>query len=103
MKPALLSLGVVVCLLAGCETTNFAPPPVTPQMAKTGRGQVDLATLEHGRKLFVSRCLECHVLPPVESRTAAKWPHTVDRMADRASLKPAERDAMVAYLQAAAK
>jgi len=103
MKTALIFLGAIVCLLVSCETTSLAPPHVTPQMAKTGRGQVDMATLEHGRKLFVSRCIECHTLPPVASRTAEKWPHTVDRMAKRASLKPAERDAMVAYLQAVSK
>ena len=103
MKRGLISVCAIVCLLIGCESTNFAPPPVTPQMAKTGGRQVSLATLEHGRKLFVSRCIECHTLPPVSSRSAVKWPSAVDRMAARASLKPAERDAMVDYLQAVAK
>jgi mono/diheme cytochrome c family protein len=93
----------MTCLLAACESTGFAPPPVTPQMAKTGRREVSLATLQQGRKLFVSRCIECHTLPPVSSRTAMKWPGAVDRMSARARLQPAERDALFAYLQAVAK
>jgi cytochrome c2 len=103
MKAGLIVVSALVCLLIGCESASFRPPPVTPQMAKTGRNPFSLATLEHGRKLFVSRCIECHTLPPVSSRTAQKWPGTVDRMSARASLKPAERDAMIAYLQAVAE
>jgi mono/diheme cytochrome c family protein len=103
MKPRLISVCAIVCLLMGCESASFAPPPVTPQMAKTGKRQVSVATLQQGRHLFVSRCLECHTLPPVSSRSAQKWPKVVDRMAARSSLKPTERDALVDYLQAVAK
>jgi len=103
MKSGLISVCAIACLLIGCESANFAPPPVTLQMAKTGGRQVSLATLQKGRTLFVSRCIECHTLPPASSRSAMKWPGAVDRMAARASLKPTERDALVDYLQAVAK
>jgi mono/diheme cytochrome c family protein len=103
MKPGLFSVCAIAYLLMGCQSGSFAPPPVTPQMAKTAGPRVTLATLQQGRKLFVSRCLECHTLPPVSSRSAMKWPGVVDRMAARSSLKSAERDALVDYLQAAAK
>jgi mono/diheme cytochrome c family protein len=103
MKPGLISVGAIVCLLIGCESASFAPPQVTPQMAKTGGRQVSLATLQQGRKLFVSRCIGCHTLPPVSSRSAMKWPGAVDRMSARSGLNRAERDALVDYLQAAAK
>jgi mono/diheme cytochrome c family protein len=88
--------------LTSCESTSFAPPPVTAEMAKAGpRQHVDLATLRQGRTLFVSRCIECHTLPAVARYPADAWPVLVDEMADRASLKPVQRNAIVAYLQAA--
>jgi hypothetical protein len=92
----------VLCLLVSCESTNYAPPPVTAQMAKTGTSQhVDLAALREGRTLFVSRCIECHTLPVVSAHSASEWPRLIDEMAGRASLKPPERNAVLAYILAA--
>jgi mono/diheme cytochrome c family protein len=71
-------------------------------MARTGAKQdVDLAALREGRRLFVSRCIECHTLPPYWHYSASEWPKIVDSMAHRASLKNAQRDDIVAYLLAA--
>ena len=99
MKTSLCAFFFV--LLAGCMS-SYTPPPVTEKMAKAaGRQQVDLATLREGRRLFAGRCIECHTLPPYWHYSAADWPKIVDSMAHRASLKKAERDAVVAYLQAA--
>jgi mono/diheme cytochrome c family protein len=87
---------------SGCQLTNFAPPPVTSQMANARVPQhIDLAMLREGRRLFVSRCIECHTLPSVASHTAAEWPRLIDEMAGRANLKPAERNAVLAYILAA--
>jgi mono/diheme cytochrome c family protein len=70
-------------------------------MAIVKKGQhVGITTLREGRALFVSRCIECHTLPPLGRYSAADWPEVVDRMAGRSSLKPAERDAIVAYVTA---
>jgi len=94
-------LALLVCLLAGC-TASYTPPPVTEKMAKgVAKQKVDLATLREGRRLFAGRCIECHTLPPYWHYSAGDWPKIVDSMAHRASLKQAERDAVVAYLQAA--
>ena len=91
-----------VCLLASCELPNYAPPAVTPQMAGARKGQHrDLATLREGRTLFAYRCIECHTLPVVWHYNVGDWPGIVDSMSHRASLKPAERDAIVAYILAA--
>jgi len=85
-----------------CETANYVPM-VTPQMTATSRGKrgPDLSTLETGRTLFVRRCIECHTLPPIWKYSHEDWPKVVDDMAHRASLKPRERDAVVAYILAA--
>jgi hypothetical protein len=93
----LIALGLV-----NCEITGFAPPPVTAEMAMWQKNApVDLATLETGRMLFVSRCIECHTLPPVSRYDAVAWPWLVDDMAKRASLKSDERKALLSYLLAA--
>jgi hypothetical protein len=89
-----------VCLLVSCSTT--APPEVTPQFVRANSNWgVSLAQLRQGRTLFVSRCIECHTLPPVAAHTAAEWPYLIKEMADRASLKPAEQSAVLAYILAA--
>ena len=81
---------IAVCFLfAGCETTNYAPPVRT-----TSR---DFSKLERGRTLFVHRCIECHTLPPIWKYSREDWPKIVNEMSHRASLKPAERDAVIAY------
>jgi hypothetical protein len=96
-----LSISVVLaCILVGCESANYVPP-VTSQMATARKGQhVDLVVLREGRTLFVRRCIECHTLPLVWRYSTEDWPDIVDSMSHRASLKPAERDAIVAYILA---
>jgi cbb3-type cytochrome oxidase cytochrome c subunit len=94
-----LSMLVVLgCLLVSCESINYVPP-VTSQMTTAKKGQhVDLATLLQGRTLFVHRCIECHTLPVLWRYSTEDWPGIVDSMSRRASLKPAEREAVVAYI-----
>ena len=96
-----LSMLVVLgCLLVSCESTNYVPP-VTSQMTTAKKGQhVDFATLRQGRTLFVHRCIECHTLPVPWRYSTEDWPNIVDSMSHRASLKPAEREAIVAYILA---
>ena len=90
----------VICLLVSCETVNYVPP-VTPQMVSaTKQHHVDLATLREGRTLLVHRCIECHTLPPLWRYSAEDWPEIVNSMSHRASLKPVEREAIVAYILA---
>src|SRR5205085_3730297 len=95
------SLGaVLICLLAGCS--NTLPPPVTGDMIRaSSTGNVAVAQLQHGRSLFASRCIECHTLPLVAAHSDSEWPHLIDAMATRASLRPAEREAVLAYVLAA--
>jgi mono/diheme cytochrome c family protein len=98
--PTFVSL-IFAFALANCESTSFAPPPVTPQMAATGGPRINLAMLQTGRSLFASRCIECHTLPALSRYDPVAWPWLVDDMAARASLKPAEREALLAYILAA--
>ena len=99
MKKILGLLGMVACLVA-CESINYVPP-VTPQMAAATKGRaVNVALLQKGRTLLVHRCIECHTLPPLWHYKTEDWPEIVNSMSHRASLNPADRDAIVAYILA---
>ncbi len=99
---AIFGVGLI-CLVdfSSCGTTSFAPPPVTPELARTGKSQCgDIAILREGRALFVHRCIECHTLPAFWRYSVEDWPDIVNSMSHRANLKPAEREAIVAYILA---
>ena len=99
MKKLSILLVLLACLTA-CESANYVPL-VTPQMAAATKGQrVDVATLREGRRLLVHRCIDCHTLPPLWHYAVEDWPNIINSMAHRASLKPAERDAILAYILA---
>jgi hypothetical protein len=99
MKKVLIFVALA-CALVSCKLTNYVPP-VTPPMATARKGQhVDLVMLREGRTLFVHRCIECHTLPVLWRYSTEDWPNIVDSMSHRASLKPAEREAIVAYILA---
>jgi mono/diheme cytochrome c family protein len=86
---------------AGCQTSSFAPPTLDTAIIRMGAARhADERTLNAGRDIFVSRCIECHTLPVISRYPASAWPGLVDQMAKRADLKSAERDAIVAYLVA---
>ncbi|MEY2536879.1 MAG: hypothetical protein QOG67_619 [Verrucomicrobiota bacterium] len=86
--------------LVGCQSTQNGAPPLSAKMAARARTvrHVEFAELEQGRSLFVSRCIECHTLPAISRYTAEEWPRLIDRMAKRASLKPDQRKAILAYI-----
>jgi len=100
MKQIFGSIVALGLILVSCESTERAAPPLTAQMATRARAtqHIELNALERGRSLFVSRCIECHTLPSIAQHSAAAWPGLIDEMAQRASLKPEERQAVLAYI-----
>jgi mono/diheme cytochrome c family protein len=87
-------LFLVALVFVGCETANYAPQIMSRKPD---------TKLERGRILFVRRCIECHTLPPIWKYSREDWPQIVNDMAHRASLKPAEREAVITYILAARK
>jgi len=104
MRSTTLAPIVALGFLIGCETSNYVPP-VTPQMAATSHGKraADVSALERGRQLFAHRCIECHTLPPIWKYSREDWPKIVNDMSHRASLKPEDREAVIAYILAVRK
>jgi cytochrome c2 len=86
-------------ILVSCETSNYAPPVTSAMTRSTSRTKQDV-DLKRGRTLFVHRCIECHTLPTIWRYSREDWPQIVNSMSHRASLKPAERDAVIAYILA---
>ena len=95
MKPTRF-IFAALALLASCQTNSNIAPPIPAETAKHS-GQPEIR-LREGRALFVPRCIECHALPVVAEHPASDWPQLVGKMSARADLKPAEREAIIAYL-----
>ena len=89
-----------LAFFGGCQSSP-SPAPFTAAVIRAGAANhANEDTLLAGRALFVSRCIECHTLPVVSRHSASTWPDVVEWMAKRAELKPAERDAVIAYVLA---
>ncbi len=56
--------------------------------------------LERGRRLYVRRCSSCHTLILPSAHAPDEWPVLVDAMAEKARLKPAQREDIVRFLVA---
>jgi mono/diheme cytochrome c family protein len=92
-RPKLIIYAFIVFVAVSCETANYAPVVTAPSKGAATK-------LEQGRDLFVHRCIECHTLPPIWKYSRQDWPQIVKDMSHRASLKPGDRDAVVAYILA---
>ncbi len=92
MKRVVLALAMVG-VVAGC---GMSPPPATALDAS--RAHVELAELQRGRSLLVSKCGGCHRPPlPAEHRSDL-WPEKLDEMSPRAHLDDLQRHLIEAYL-----
>ena len=93
--PALLLL----LSLTSCGTSPQIAYPTVQRLASSGEASdFDEATLAQGRRIFTTRCTECHVARPVAQFSAERWRYIVGVMAPRAGLNPADRAAVEAYL-----
>jgi hypothetical protein len=75
-------------------------PPINAALLKLA-GDTPAATLEEGRKLYTTRCAECHELELLDSRTIAAWREAVASMARRAKIDGTQQARIIAYLTAA--
>jgi mono/diheme cytochrome c family protein len=86
-------LAILVCALAGCQVSL---PSATASDAS--RANIELADLQRGRSLLVTRCGSCHRPPMPGERRAVEWPDKLDKMTERANLDVAQRHLIESYL-----
>ena len=86
--------------LGGCASLAPVAPAVTPAMSGVAPG-VPVATLEAGRRTFVTSCTACHHADPVSKHSPAEWREIVAEMSPRTKLNAAQQSALLSYLLAA--
>ena len=89
----LCALGVAAGLAGGCGP---GLPAATP--ADATRAHVELAELQHGRSLVVSKCGGCHRPPLPSDAGSDAWPSKLDEMSARSHLDANQRRLIEAYL-----
>jgi mono/diheme cytochrome c family protein len=93
--------GAATIFFLGCQAAMVNPAPLDADVIRRGsRMRVSETTLREGRRLFTSRCIECHTLPVAWHYADAEWPRLVHDMSRRSSLKDNEEQAIVAYIRA---
>lgn len=92
MKRGVLALAMAG-LVAGC---GVSPPPATALDAS--RAHIELAELQRGRSLLVSKCGGCHRPPLPADHRGGSWPEKLDEMSPRAHLDVLQRHLIEAYL-----
>jgi hypothetical protein len=78
-------------------------PQVTPAFISLAKVSTPTPMLEEGRKLYTSRCTECHDLEMLDGRSLTAWERMVSGMARRANLNDAEKARIMDYIAAAQK
>ncbi|MDQ3002423.1 MAG: diheme cytochrome c [Fibrobacterota bacterium] len=98
--PLSLACACLALILSGCAGGGGMPHPTAKNVEYAGRnGQVTtVSTLKVGRKLYISRCAECHRLTDPKKLTPADWPEMVERMAENAKINPDQQRAITQYL-----
>ena len=94
MRHAVLAF---ILVLVGC---GGSLPTATAIDAS--RAHVELADLQNGRSLVVSKCGACHRPPMPADHGANEWPVMLDEMAGRAHLDFMQRRLIQEYLVAMA-
>ncbi len=77
-------------------------PPITPAFLAAAKVATAPAALEEGRKIYTSRCTECHDLEMVDSRSIGGWRNIVGSMSRRAHVDDTQQARILDYLAAAA-
>src|SRR5689334_20366212 len=97
VRLAVCSVAALAVALAGCASVSPAVPPVTPALSAASSG-TPVATLEAGRRTYVTACTACHNVDPVTKYSTAEWRDIVGRMSGRAKLDAARQSALLSYL-----
>jgi cytochrome c5 len=103
LRRGVLAAASSLLLAAGCgfPPTAEAPGPLSPAdvaAARTRWPDSSPEALETGRGLFVAKCNRCHGYPDIPKIATDDWPKIIDRMGNKASLSPPEKDAVLHFV-----
>ena len=99
---AAVALIVGLGVTGACAAALRQPSPRDVALLAPKWPQTTIKDLERGRSLYVRRCSGCHTLVLPKAYSPAEWPSFVDAMADKARLRPGEREDIVRFLVAVA-
>jgi hypothetical protein len=88
--------GVIALALGGCQSPTQNAPAISPAMTQ----RFDAGDLASGRRLFLTRCIDCHALPDTRRFDSARMDSILGTMAARADLTPPQQVQVRAYLHA---
>ncbi len=88
---------LLIVLVFACGTALYMPT------VNQETSNASLKDLKDGRAAYINKCGGCHTLIVPEKYTEKDWSLWVDRMEAKASITPAEKEAIVKYLSKGAK
>ncbi len=95
---AIVTLATALAAACAAALRHATPDDVTLVAPRWPGTTVD--DLERGRRFYVRRCSGCHTLILPAAHAPDEWPALVDAMAEKARLKPGEREDVVRFLVA---
>ena len=94
MQRSSLPVAFALALATGC--VGMSPPPASAIDAS--RAHIELADLQSGRSLLLSKCGGCHRPPMPAERRPHDWPVTLNDRSSRAHVDGTERHLIEEYL-----
>ena len=102
--PLLVVLVAVGFVGAGCYP-KVAPPPGALSASSVASASerwpgVTTSSLSRGHDLFLAHCNACHGYPDLAPISDERWPGILEKMAKKAGLDAADRDAVLHFVLA---
>ena len=93
---------ITACKSKKSATANTPSGPTETQLTavKAKYPNATMETLKQGHTLYYGTCTNCHGAKDITSRDEEKWPGIIDRMAKKASITDAEKEAVLNYVMA---
>lgn len=89
----------MLSLFSGCMSLEEMAPPVEARFQMVAsRQNVDTATLELGREIYLSDCVKCHGVEPIGRYSAEHWREIMPRMTKESKLNAQRSEAVRAYV-----
>jgi len=104
MKYYIIFLSVmIISLIASCAGSLPEPTPADAELAEKRWPGTDINFLQHGRKLYISKCSGCHSLYKPGLYTTAQWDTIMVTMSKKAKLNTNQYEDIQRFLTVMSK